>query len=60
MFFLVLDEFGEMLGRAWRETDENDTNYETVIRHLLEGQCNNPVRVVAFNTNEGRATSPTT
>ena len=23
--FLVLDQFGERLGRAWRETDENDT-----------------------------------
>src|SRR5215475_13698884 len=33
--------------------DENDTDYETLIRHLLEGQCSNPVRVVAFNTEEG-------
>jgi hypothetical protein len=48
----VLDQF-ERLGRAWRENDENDTDYETLIRHLLEGQCNNPVRVVAFNTDEG-------
>ena len=46
----MLDQF-ERLGRAWRETDENDT--ETLIRHLLEGQCNDPVRVVAFNTEEG-------
>ena len=51
--FLVLDQFGERLGRAWRETDENDTDYEKLIRHLLEGQCNNPVRLVAFNTDEG-------
>jgi hypothetical protein len=51
--FLVLARFGERLGRAWRETDEDDTDYETLIRHLLEGQCNNPVRVVAFNTDEG-------
>jgi hypothetical protein len=35
------------------KTDEDDTDYETLIRHLLEGQCNNPVRVVAFNTDEG-------
>ena len=33
--FLVLDQFGERLGRAWRETYENDTDYETLIRHLL-------------------------
>ena len=51
--FLVLDQFGGRLGRAWRETDEEDTDYNTLIRHLLEGQCNNPVRVVAFNTDEG-------
>jgi hypothetical protein len=51
--FLVLDEFGGRFGRAWRETDEEDTDYETLIRLLLEGQCSNPVRVVAFNTDEG-------
>jgi hypothetical protein len=48
--FLVLDQFGERLGRDWRVTDEEDTDYETLIRHLLEGQYNNPVLVVAFNT----------
>jgi hypothetical protein len=51
--YLVLDKFGERLGRAWRETDEEDTDYDTLIRHLLEGQCSNPVRVVVFNTAEG-------
>jgi hypothetical protein len=51
--YLLLDQFGERLGRAWRETDEEDTDYETLIRHLLEGQYSNPVRVVAFNTAEG-------
>jgi hypothetical protein len=51
--YLVLDQFGRSLGRAWRETDEEDTDFETLIRHLMEGQCSNPVRVVAFNTAEG-------
>ena len=51
--YLVLDQFGRSLGRAWRETDEEDTDFETLIRHLIEGQCSNPVRVVAFNTAEG-------
>jgi hypothetical protein len=51
--YLLLDQFGERLGRAWRETDETDTDFETPIRHLLEGQYSNPVRVVAFNTAEG-------
>jgi hypothetical protein len=48
--FLVLDEFGGRLGRG---SAKMIPNYETLIRHLLEGQCNNPVRVVAFNTDEG-------
>jgi len=51
--YLVLNQFGERLGRAWCETDEEDADYRTIIRHLLEGQYSNPVRVVAFNTAEG-------
>jgi hypothetical protein len=49
---LVLDDFGR-LGLARRETDPSDTNLETVIRDLLDGQYTNPVRVVGFNTAEG-------
>jgi hypothetical protein len=47
--YLVLDDFGK-LGRAYREADEEEANRETVIRDLMEGQYNNPVRIVAFNT----------
>jgi len=51
--YLVLDDFGERLGRSWRETDEADADRATLIRHLLEGQYSSPVRIVAFNTAEG-------
>jgi hypothetical protein len=51
--YLVLDDFGPRLGRAWRETDEEGANRSTIVRNLLEGQYENPVRVVAFNTAEG-------
>jgi hypothetical protein len=51
--YLVLDDFGGRLGRAWRETDENATDRETLIRDLVEDQFNNPVRIVAFNSAEG-------
>jgi hypothetical protein len=51
--YLVLDDFGGRLGRAWRETDEASADRETLIRHLLEGQYSDPVRIVAFNTAEG-------
>jgi len=50
--YLVLDDFGRM-GCAWRETNLEDADLEAVIQDLLEGQYNNPVRVVGFNLSEG-------
>jgi hypothetical protein len=47
----VLEDFGS-LGRAWRETDEESTNRETLMRDLLAGE-HKPVRIVVFNTAEG-------
>jgi len=49
--YLVAEDFGR-LGRAWREADYEATDLETVIEDLLSGQYNNPIRVVAFNTEE--------
>ena len=51
--YLVLDDFGGRLGRAWRETDEEATDRATLIRNLIDGQYRSPVRIVAFNTAEG-------
>jgi len=50
--YLVAEDFGR-LGRAWRETDYETTDLETVIQDLLSGQYNNPIRIVAFNTQNG-------
>jgi hypothetical protein len=50
--YLVLDDFGR-LGRAWRETDEAGTSRATLVLNLLDGQYEDPVRIVAFNTAEG-------
>jgi hypothetical protein len=50
--YLVLDDFGR-LGRAWRETDEAGTSRATLVRNLLDGQYEDPVRIIAFNTVEG-------
>ena len=50
--YLVLDDFGH-LGRTWRETGEAQADRTTLLRDLLEGQYENPVRIVAFNTAEG-------
>src|SRR5262249_30490018 len=50
--YLVLDDFGGKLGRAWPEANEERTDRETVIVDLLQGQYSDPIRVVAFNTAE--------
>jgi hypothetical protein len=51
--YLVMDDFGTQLGRAWVETDEEDADRETLIRDLMDGQYARPARIVAFNTAEG-------
>jgi hypothetical protein len=49
---LVLDDFGK-LGRSYRETDETEADEGTIIANLLRGEYEKPVRVVAFNLEEG-------
>ena len=51
--YLVLEDFGGRLGCAWCETAEEDANRATLVRHLVEGQYEHPVRIVAFNPIEG-------
>jgi hypothetical protein len=41
------------LGRAWRETAEAGASRATLVRNLLDGHYEDPVRVVAFNTVQG-------
>jgi hypothetical protein len=50
--YLVVEDFGRH-GRSYRETDVETADLETLIVDLLDGQYNNPVRVIAFNTAEG-------
>jgi hypothetical protein len=50
--YLVLDDFGR-IGRAYRETDEEEADKGSIIRGIIEGEYNSPVRIVAFNTSEG-------
>ena len=51
--YFVLDDFGGRIGRAWRETDEDAVDRETLILNLLSGEYKNPVGIVAFNSAEG-------
>ncbi|MGY3367931.1 hypothetical protein ACVWZL_005056 [Bradyrhizobium sp. GM2.4] len=47
--YIVLEDFGARAGCAWRETDEQHTDLETVLQGLLSGQYVYPVRMVCFN-----------
>jgi uncharacterized membrane protein len=49
--YIVENDFGRR-GRAYVETDSEYADLEATINDLLEGQCSNPVRIVAFNTAE--------
>lgn len=57
--YLVLEDFGARAGCAWRETDEQDTDRDTLIRDLLSGQYAYPVRIAVFNAIEGYARDAT-
>ncbi|MET4721171.1 hypothetical protein ABIF63_005277 [Bradyrhizobium japonicum] len=45
--YLVLEDFGACAGCAWRETDDADTDLETILQNLLSGQYAYPVRIVS-------------
>ena len=50
--YIVLDDFG-LSAQVWRETNDADADRETLIRDLLDGQYEDPIRIVAFNTAQG-------
>jgi hypothetical protein len=58
--YLVLEDFGARLGCAWCETAEEDANRATLMRHLVEGRYEHPIRIVAFNPIEGWSRDVTT
>ncbi|TGN89437.1 hypothetical protein EOW77_0003690 [Bradyrhizobium yuanmingense] len=51
--YLVFEDFGARAGCAWRETDEADTDLETVLQDIISGQYAYPLRIVCFNPVEG-------
>jgi hypothetical protein len=51
---IVLEDFGK-LGRTYRETDEARADLRSLIEDMLRGEFARPMRVVAFNTDEGWA-----
>lgn len=51
---IVLDDFGD-LGRAYRETDENEADAGTIIDNIMRGEYSRPIRVLAINLAEQSA-----
>jgi hypothetical protein len=49
--YLVVDSLGAS-GAVCRETEVERTDLEAIVRDLISGRFNDPVRVVAFNTLE--------
>jgi hypothetical protein len=56
--YIVLDDFGS-IGRSYRETAEEGADRESLVRDLIDGQYNNPVRIVCFNTAKGTSRDAT-
>jgi hypothetical protein len=52
--YLVLDDLGKR-GRVWCEIDEARANEQALIDDILSGQYERPLRVVAFDVDEGWA-----
>jgi hypothetical protein len=52
--YQVLDDLGEQ-GHVWREIADSEANEPTIIENIITGQYEHPLRVVAFNTEEGWA-----
>ncbi len=52
--YLVVDDFGR-LGRAWREIDEECTRETDIVHMILTNEFKRPVRVTAFDVEEGWA-----
>jgi hypothetical protein len=51
--YIVVEDFGGELGRAFRETDIAEADHDTIVHNMISGEYRDPLRVVAFNTVEG-------
>jgi hypothetical protein len=50
--YQVLDDLGN-LGHIWREIAEASANEQAIIDDILSGHYVRPLRIVAFNTDDG-------
>ncbi|HMF23642.1 MAG TPA: hypothetical protein VKG24_16150 [Pseudolabrys sp.] len=55
--YVVLDEL--VTGRVWRELSDGAANEQTVLKLIANGEFHRPLRVIMFNTAEGRSRDET-
>jgi hypothetical protein len=48
----VLCDFGKY-GKTYIETDPNEADRDTIVRNMIAGQYDRPLRVIALNPDEG-------
>jgi hypothetical protein len=48
----VLCDFGKY-GKSYIETDPSEADRDTIVRNMVDGQYNRPLRVIALNPTEG-------
>jgi len=50
--YLLLDEL-QNYGPVWREMSADEANETTIVQWIIEGQIERPLKIVAFNTEDG-------
>ena len=50
--YLLLDET-DHFGSVWREITPDDANEATIVQWIIEAQFNRPLKIVAFNSEDG-------
>jgi hypothetical protein len=53
--YSVLCDYGPKIGRAYRETDPNAADRETVMNLLIRGEFSGPLQVLEVDVDAGRA-----
>ena len=51
--YLLLDEMTNYHGSIWPATSAEEANEATIVQRIIEGQFSHPLKVVAFNTEDG-------
>ena len=51
--YLLLDEMINQHASIWPEISADEASEATIVQRIIEGQFSRPIKVVAFNTEQG-------